>query len=169
MPPCVSTGDRDAVLRQIRWRAAVQTLVNCHCLLVFRLCADRLRVPNSGRRLMLSRPCHVLLVRCLLNRVPSVLRRCWLGHRKGIRPVKTERWCAGMVMCLERGADLHITWLMPLPLTVSCFSKIQIGFTFLLPAHRGSRGQRAVKRVCVCSCSCYLLNSSLASIVGGSF
>ena len=40
--------------------------------------------------------------------------------------------------------------LMPLPLTVSCFSKFQIGFTFLVPAHPGSPGQRAVKRVCVC-------------------
>jgi len=40
--------------------------------------------------------------------------------------------------------------LMPLPLTVSCFSKIQIGFTFLVPAHLGSPGQRAIKRVCVC-------------------
>jgi len=28
----------------------------------------------------------------------------------------------------ERGADLHMAQLMPLPLTVSCFSKIQIGF-----------------------------------------
>jgi len=37
---------------------------------------------------------------------------------------------------------------MPLPLTVSCFSTIQIGFTFLVPAHLGSPGQRAVKRVC---------------------
>ena len=33
MPPRVSTGDRDAVLRQIRWCSAVQTLVNCHCQL----------------------------------------------------------------------------------------------------------------------------------------
>jgi len=40
--------------------------------------------------------------------------------------------------------------LMPLSLTVSCSSKIQIGFTFLVPAHLGSPGQRAVKRVCVC-------------------
>jgi len=44
--------------------------------------------------------------------------------------------------------------LMPLPLTVSCFIKIQIGFTFLVPAHPGSPGQRAVKRVCVCVCVC---------------
>ena len=56
-----------------------------------------------------------------------------------------------MVVCLERGADLHVVQLMPLPLTVSCFSKIQIGFTFLVLAHLGSPGQRAVKRVCVCS------------------
>jgi len=55
-----------------------------------------------------------------------------------------------MVICLERGADLHITQLMTLPLTVSCSSKIQIGFTFLVPAHPGRPGQRAVKRVCVC-------------------
>ena len=40
--------------------------------------------------------------------------------------------------------------LMPLPLTVSCFSKIQIGFTFLVNAHPGSPGKSAIKRVCVC-------------------
>ena len=55
-----------------------------------------------------------------------------------------------MVICLEQGADLHMAQLMPLPLTVSCFSKIQIGFAFLVPAHPGSPGKRAVKRVCVC-------------------
>ena len=55
-----------------------------------------------------------------------------------------------MVVCLEQGADLHMAQLMPLPLTVSCFSKIQIGFTFLVLAHLGSPGKRAVKQVCVC-------------------
>ena len=60
-----------------------------------------------------------------------------------------------MVICLERGADLqHLAQLMPLPLTVSCFSKIQIGFIFLVLAHPGSPGQRAIKRVCVCVCVC---------------
>ena len=63
-----------------------------------------------------------------------------------------------MVICLERGADLHMAQLMPLLLTVSCFSKIQIGFTFLVLARPGSPGQRAVKRVCVCvrvcACAC---------------
>jgi len=57
-----------------------------------------------------------------------------------------------MVICLERGADLHMFQRIPLPLTVSCFSKIQIGFAFLVPAHSGSPGKRAVKRVCVCVC-----------------
>ena len=87
---------------------------------------------------------------CVGRAVSSVLWRCWLGGRKGIRPVKNERWGAGMVICLERNADLRMAQLMPLPLTVSCFSKIQIGFTFLVPAHPGSPGQRAVKQVCVC-------------------
>ena len=82
--------------------------------------------------------------------VPSVLWHCLLGDRKGIRPVKkTEWWGACVVICLERCADWHMAQLMPLPPTVSCFSKIQIGFTFLVPAHLGSPGQRAVKRVCV--------------------
>ena len=58
-----------------------------------------------------------------------------------------------MVICLERDADLHMAQLMPLPLTVSCFSKIQIGFTFLVPVQPGSPGKRAVKRVCVCGTS----------------
>ena len=57
----------------------------------------------------------------------SIQGRCWLGGRKGIQPVKTEQWGAGMAICLERGADLHMAQLMPLPFTVSCFSKIQIG------------------------------------------
>jgi len=57
-----------------------------------------------------------------------------------------------VVICMELGADLHMTQLMPLALTVSCFSKIQIGFTFLVPAHLGSPRKRAVKQVCVCVC-----------------
>ena len=50
-----------------------------------------------------------------------------------------------MIICLERGPDLHMSQLMPLPLTVSCSSKIQIGFTFLVPAYPGCRGKEAVK------------------------
>jgi len=65
-----------------------------------------------------------------------------------------------MVICLERDADLHMAQLMPLPLNVSCFSKIQIGFTFLVPAHQGSPGKRVVKRVCVCVLLKYTCNVS---------
>jgi len=57
-----------------------------------------------------------------------------------------------VVICLERCVDLHMAQLMPLPLIISCSNKIQIGFTFLVPALLGSPGQRAVKRVCVCVC-----------------
>ena len=68
--------------------------------------------------------------------VPSVLWRCSLGGRKGIRPVKN--W---VVRCWRGylsgvSADLHTAQLLPLPLTVSCFSKIQIAFTFLVPAYQ---------------------------------
>jgi len=61
---------------------------------------------------------------------------------------------AGVVVCLEQGANLHMAQLMPLPLTVSCFSKIQIGFTFLVAARLGNPEKRAVKRACVCVCVC---------------
>jgi len=57
-----------------------------------------------------------------------------------------------MVICLERGTDLHMAQLMPLPLTVCCDSKILIGFTFLVPAHPGSPRQRDIKRLCVLLC-----------------
>ena len=67
-----------------------------------------------------------------------------------------------MVICLQRDADLHMVQLMPLPLTVSSFSKIQIGFAFLVPAHLGSPGKMAVKRVCVCVCAAlYACDSSI--------
>ena len=56
-----------------------------------------------------------------------------------------------MVTCPERGADLHMAKLMPLPLTVSCFSKLQIGFAFLLPAHLDGHRKGTVS-VCVRGC-----------------
>jgi len=62
---------------------------------------------------------------------------------------KTEWWGAGVAVCLEQVSDLHMAQLMPLLLTVSCFSKIQIGFTFLVPAYPGSPGKRTIEWVCV--------------------
>jgi len=81
-----------------------------------------------------------------------------VGRQEG-HPVckKTELWGAGVVICAERGADLHMAQLMPLPLTVSCFSKIQIGFTFLVPADPGSRR-------CVCVCVCVQFKNALGNI-----
>ena len=84
--------------------------------------------------------------RSLVNSALTVL----VGRQEGHPACK--KLDGGVVVCLERGADLHMAQLTPLPLTVSCFSKMQIGFTFLVPAHPGSPGQRAVKRVCVCVC-----------------
>ena len=107
----------------------------------------------AGECFFWNRPAWLLcccLFYTLLSQVPSVLWRCWLGGRKGIRPVKTQWWGAGVAVCLEQGADLHMAQLMTLPLTISCFSKIQTGFTFLVPAHLGSPRKRAVKCVCVC-------------------
>ena len=68
-----------------------------------------------------------------------------------------------MVICLERGSDLHMSQLMPLPLTVSCFSEIQAGFTFLVPARPGSPGKKATKRVCVCVCVCVCVRACVCA------
>jgi len=56
-----------------------------------------------------------------------------------------------MVICLQLGADLHVAQLMSLPLIVSCFSKIQIGFAFLVLAHPGS-SRKGPLNGCVCVC-----------------
>jgi len=72
-----------------------------------------------------------------------------VGLQEGHPACKTEWWGAGVVICLEQGADLHTAQLMPLPLTVSCCSKIQIGFTFLVvPAHLGSPGKGPLNGCC---------------------
>ena len=72
-----------------------------------------------------------------------------------------------MVICLKQGADLHMAQLMLLPLTVCCISKIQIGFTLLVPAHPGNPRQRAVKWVCVCvlQCHCHCTSASFCGLI----
>jgi len=65
---------------------------------------------------------------------------------------KLSGWGVGVVICLKRGADLLTAQLMPLPLTVSCFSKFQIGLTFLVPDHPGSPGKGPLNG-CVCYCA----------------
>ena len=92
-----------------------------------------------------------------------------VGQQEGHPAFKKQSGGVLARLSLERGADLHMAQLMPLPLTVSCFSKIQIGFTFLVPAYLGSPGQRAVKRVCVLYVTvytfadCQSLHSSVSS------
>jgi len=66
-----------------------------------------------------------------------------VGRQEGHPACKKTEWGgAGMVICicLEQGADLHMAQLMLLPLTVSCFSKIQIGLNL------------SGAGVCVCVC-----------------
>jgi len=60
---------------------------------------------------------------------------------------------AWLFICLERGADLHMAQLMPLPFTVCCFSKIQIGFTFLVPL-TWVVPEKGPLNGCVCVCMC---------------
>ena len=93
-------------------------------------------------------PYHLLMYDCTAFSAFTLL----VGRQEG-HPAckKLEWWGAGTAICLERDADLHMDQLMPLPLTISCFSKIQIGFTFLVPAHQGSPGQGAMLNVCVMS------------------
>jgi len=88
----------------------------------------------------------------VVNLYPFSALMLLVGQHEGhLACKKTERRGAGMVICLDRDADLHMAQLMPLPLTVSCFSKIQIGFTFLVPAHPGSPEKGPLNR-CVCVC-----------------
>jgi len=75
-----------------------------------------------------------------------------VGRQEGHPALKkTEWWGAGVVICLERGAHLHMAQLMPLPLTVSCFGKIEIGFTFLVLAHQVVL-EKGPLNGCVCVC-----------------
>jgi len=77
-----------------------------------------------------------------LSNVPSMLWHCWLGSGKGIRPIKKLN--DGLMAWLSVWARCRLAY-GPADTTVSCFSKIQIGFAFLVPAHPGCPRQRAVK------------------------
>jgi len=70
-----------------------------------------------------------------------------------------EWWGAGMAICLERGADLHMALLMPLPLAVSCFSKIQIGLPFWYRLTRVV-SDKGLLNGCVCVCVATVLVAS---------
>jgi len=74
-----------------------------------------------------------------------------VGWQEGHLACKKQSGRVLVWLSMEQGAGLHMAQLMPLPLTVSCFTKIQIGFTFLVPADLGTPGKKAIKRVCVCT------------------
>ena len=93
--------------------------------------AVRLRIPAVHTFVLYSEATNLLPVNEFGIRDAVVKTETWGVDGVGRR----EWWGAGVVICLERGADLHMAQLMPLPLAVSCFSKIQIGSTFLVPAH----------------------------------
>jgi len=91
-----------------------------------------------------------MLLTCLVNADTRALDDGTYLHLNLVFPFAvmisvffSEWWGAGVVICVERNADLHTAQVMPLPLTVSCCSKIEIGFTFLVvvPAHPGSPGK----------------------------
>jgi len=87
-----------------------------------------------------------------------------VGRQEG-HPACKKHKSGGVLPWLSVWSEVQtciMAQLMPLPPTVSCFSKIQIGFfTFLVLAHLGSPGQRAIKRVCVCAYLLRLLSSVL--------
>jgi len=89
-------------------------------------------------------------VQCSLY-LPSVLWRCWSGGRKGIRPVKN--WAVGCWSGYLSGVRCRLAY-VPVDATATHCLLLQwnqdwfYGFTFLVPAHLGSPGKRAVKRVC---------------------
>jgi len=76
----------------------------------------------------------------------------FFGRQEGHPACKNEWWGNGMVICLERDADLHMAQLMPLPLTVSCSSKIQIVFNFLVPGLTQVVPEKGPLNECVCVC-----------------
>ena len=89
-----------------------------------------------------------------------------VGRQEG-HPACKKHKSGEVLVWLSVCSEVHtciMAQLVPLPLTVSCFSKIQIGFTFLVLAHLGSPGQRAVKRVCVCVCMLEFSSTLLSTL-----
>ena len=109
-------------------------------------------VSGLSGKVLLEVPLRAYNFRVMLLLYPSVYWHCWLSSRKGMQPVRD--WSgAGMVISLGWGADLRMAQLKPLPLNVSCFSKIQIGFTFLVPAQLDIPGPSPEgHKTCMCAC-----------------
>ena len=139
-----------------KYQTMLHFLCSCSYLLMFLLSSHFYpHICSKWTSYFFDPPCRCMAMCAFWLCLPSVLWHCWLGDSKGIWPVKTEWWVAGIVICPKQGADLHMAQMMPLPLAVTCFSINQIGFTFLVPAH-------PVKWVCVCVCVCvYVITLSV--------
>ena len=137
----------------------IQHHCRCHHLHTTGQLTAKHKIQKTIQCHLLSYPHRILSVLYVSN----ICLQCFdavgwaTGRVSTIQPVKNlSGGGTGVVIRIERDADLHMAQLMPLPLTVSCFSKIQIGFTFLIPAHSGSPGKTGV---CVYM---YRINSSLS-------
>jgi len=106
-------------------------------------------VTRRDMRLTLAVSSHSMFTLVVIHWLPSVLWRCWLGGRKRIQPVKTEWWGAGVVICLERGAnDLHMIQLMPLPPRSSSLAPVKSRMVYLSGAGLPRLSwKKAVKRL----------------------
>ena len=109
------------------------------CILLSKLHVYRIAAINLVHVFV---PCGSQYLQCAFSALTLLV-----GRQEGHPACKKQWWGAGVVICLERGADLRMAQVMQLPLTVSCSSKIQIGFTFLVPAYPGCPGKEAVKRL----------------------
>ena len=111
---------------------------------------DSLRLSDRYKSLLCSE--YFLAYNFNTHIVPSVLLTLLVGLQEGHPACK--KLSSGVLAWLSVWSEVQ-TCIWPSWChchSLSCFTKIQIGVTFLVPAHPGSPGKRAVKRVCVCVC-----------------
>ena len=104
----------------------------------------------------------------------SVLWCCWLGGRKGIRPVK--KLSGGVLAWLSVWSEV-LTCICPSWCQCHSLSLASVKSRLVLPAHLGSPGKRAIKRgcvlyvqsihVCIWWLSAYIMMVSVCISVGG--
>jgi len=81
------------------------------------------------------------------------------ASRKASDLLNVECWDAGMIICLQWGAnDLHMVQLMQCHSIIPSFIKIQIDLTFLVMAYPGCPGEEAVKWVFISCLSYHMLS-----------
>jgi len=95
--------------------------------------------------------CLMNITLIMLQDLPSVLWLCWLGSRKGIQPIKTQWWGAGMVISLRQGADMHMAQLTPLPLTISCSCKSWLVLPFWYRLTQIVSDEGLLNKCCCCN------------------